>query len=109
MTAIAATGSGGETMAPSVNAAGQENSGVSAWATTATATMVSSTTSVPIPEDGPELGLKIADRAGERGPIEQRGNEEEEQGVGLELHPGQSRHEHQRKPGEDQEHRVWHA
>ena len=47
MTAIAATGSGGETMAPSVNAAGQENSGVSACATTATATMVTSTTSVP--------------------------------------------------------------
>ncbi len=47
MTAIAATGSGGETMAPSVNAAAQVNSGVSACATTATAAMVRSTSSVP--------------------------------------------------------------
>ena len=63
----------------------------------------------PESEDGPEVRPEIAERAGERGPVEQRGDEDEEQGVGLELHPGQPRDEHQRQAGEDQEHGVRHA
>ena len=47
ITATAATGSGGDTMAPSTKAAGQVISGRSAWATPATTAMVSSTTRVP--------------------------------------------------------------
>ena len=47
MTATAATGSGGDTMAPSTMAAGQVISGRSVWATAATAAMLSSTTTVP--------------------------------------------------------------
>ena len=62
-----------------------------------------------IADDGPELRPEIADRAGERRPIEERRDEDEEQGVGLELHLREPRHEHQRKAGEDQEHRVRHA
>lgn len=41
--AMAASGSVGETMAPKANAAGQPSSGMTACSTTATATMVSST------------------------------------------------------------------
>ncbi len=46
ITAIAATGSGGATMAPSAKAAGQVNSGANPCATRATAPMVSTTTRV---------------------------------------------------------------
>ena len=108
MTAIAATWVGRGDDGAQRDAAGQENAGVSAWATTVTATMVSSTTSVPYRRNGPELGPESRSEPAERGPLEQRGNEEEEQGVGLELHPGQPRHEHQGKSGEDQEHGVRH-
>ena len=58
MTATAATGSGGETMAPSTKAAGQVISGSSAWATPATAAMVSSTTTVPYRAMGPSCARK---------------------------------------------------
>jgi len=42
-TLVAATASGGATIAPSANAAGQPRPGMSAWATTATTTVVNST------------------------------------------------------------------
>ena len=41
--AVAATASGGETMAPNAKAAAHPMSGTKAWTTTATATMVAST------------------------------------------------------------------
>ena len=41
--AVAASGSVGDTIAPSANAAGQLMSSISAWATAATATMVTRT------------------------------------------------------------------
>ncbi len=41
--AVAAVGSVGETIAPSTKAVGQVSSGMTAWATTATATVVAST------------------------------------------------------------------
>ena len=41
--AVAATASGGETMAPSVNATAQSRPGMAAWTTTVTTTVVATT------------------------------------------------------------------
>lgn len=53
--AVAATGSVGETIAPSTNAAAHEIPGTIAWATTATAPIVASTR----PIDSSEIALKL--------------------------------------------------
>ncbi len=53
--AVTATGSVGETIAPSTNAAGQDMSGTTAWRQTATATQVSSTSPTDRSEIDPTL------------------------------------------------------
>ena len=53
--AVAATGSVGETIAPSTNAAAHDMPGTTAWTTTATATQVTSTRPTESAEIGPTL------------------------------------------------------
>ena len=59
MTAVAATGSVGETIAPSANAAAHGSPATTAWATTATETVVTSTS----PTASVEIGRKSARRS----------------------------------------------
>ena len=49
---------------------------------------------------------EVAERGGEGTPVQERRDEEEEEGFGVELHPGEPGHEHQRQPGEDEKHRM---
>ena len=60
------------------------------------------------PGDGPEMQPEVAERGGEGAPVQERRDEEEEEGFGVELHPGEPGHEHQRQPGEDEKHRMRH-
>ena len=57
--AVTATGSVGETIAPSTNAAGHDIPGTTAWTHTATATHVSSTS----PTDSSEIGATLRRRS----------------------------------------------
>ncbi len=57
-TAVAATASGGATMAPRAIAAGHGMAGISAWATIATAAVVSPTAKTTRPVTGAQLSLR---------------------------------------------------
>ena len=108
-TVVAASASVGPTIAPSVKAAAQPRPGTSAWATTATRTIVKSTRPIERRDERGEVRAQVADRRLDRGAEEQRRQEDEQDQVGLELDARQARDERQPEAAEHEQRRVGHA
>ncbi len=85
--AVAATGSVGETIAPSANATAQGRP-ISSWPTTATAQVVSSTSPIEVSDSAAGVGAQRPQVGEERRHVEQRRQEDHQHQVGVELDVG---------------------
>ena len=103
---MAATASGGETMAPSVKATAQPRPGTAAWTTAATTTVVARTRPIGERQDRARLGAEVADRREEGRDVEQRRQEQQEDEIGREADVREAGHEADQQPAEDQHDRV---
>ena len=108
ITAIAATGSGGETMAAEDERGGPRELGGERVRHHRDGHDGEQDHQRAEAGDRPEVQPEVAERGVERAPVEQRGDEEEEERVGVELDPGEPGHEHQPQPREDEQHRMRH-
>ena len=106
MIAVAAIGSVGETTAPRTKAAVHDMSSTRACATTATATIVVSTSPIESETDRTDVRSKLAQRREERRGIEERRQDRDEDERRRELHGRNARNEAERKPAEDEENRI---
>ena len=59
-----------------------------------------------VPGDGPDLRAEVAQRGGERGQVKERGDEQEEQCLRLELDAREAGDSGEGEAAEHQEHRV---
>ena len=105
-TAVAATASGGATMAPSAIAAAHGIAGTSARATTATAAVVRPTAKTTRPVTGAQLSLQVAQR-GVVGRVEQdRRDEQRQRQLGRKRERRRAWNEREQRAAERQEHRI---
>ena len=106
MIAVAATGSVGETTAPRTKAAAHGRPGTIAWATTATMTIVSEDEPDREQPDRAQVGAQVAQRGEERGAVEERRQDADEDEVGRQVDLGQARDEAEREAAEHEQDRV---
>ena len=105
-TAVAATASGGATIAPRVSAAARPMPGIEALATSPTATVVNSDEPHREQQDRARVGTEVTDRR-EVGRREQdRRQEQQEDEVGRELDRGQVRDQTEQDAAEQQQDRL---
>ena len=106
VTAVAATASGGDTIAPSTNATGQLIPGITACATQATAVVVTTTRPTASNVIGRRVGGEVTPRREPRRREQQRRQEQQQHQLGIDLHRRQPRHERQPEAAQDQQDRV---
>ena len=103
---VAASGSVGETTAPSTNAAATSSPSTSACATTATPTVVAATSPIASSEIGAEVRAQVAQRREERRRVEQRRQEGDSTSSGGSVDVREARDEAEREPAEHEQDRV---
>ena len=106
---VAASGSVGETMAPSANAAAHGRPAIAACATTATATVVRSTSAIALSVIGAQVRAQVAQRREVRRVEQQRRQEDEEDELRLELDVGHAGREADEAAADHEQDRVRHV
>ena len=103
---VAASGSVGDTIAPSTNAAPQESPSTSSCATTATPTVVTTTSPIASKPIGLAVRAQIAEGREESGAVEQRWQDAEEDELRRQLELGHARSDPDEQPAENEQDRV---
>ena len=103
-----ASGSVGETIAPSVNAAAHVIPGTSACATSATSTIVTSTSPTELSVTTLQAPADVAEVGEERRAVEQRRQEQDEHHIRIEPHARDARNEPEHRPADHEHDRVGH-
>ena len=106
---VAASGSVGETIAPSANAAAHGRPAIAACATTATATVVRSTSAIALSVIGRRFAAQVAQRGEVRRVEQQRRQEDEEHELRVELDVGHAGREADEAAADHEQDRVGHA
>ena len=104
--ADAATGSVGDTTAPSTNAACHDMPSMTSWATTATPTIVAITSPMASRLMEPQVLAHVVQRGEEGRRVEQRREHDDEHDVGVELHVGNAGDEAEGRAADDEQDRV---
>ena len=104
--AAAATASGGETIAPSTNAAGQVQPLDERVGDDGDHDRRGQHAADGEQGDRLQLGAEVTERRVEGGGVEQRRQEEEEDQLRLEREVGQARHEAERQAADDEQRRI---
>jgi hypothetical protein len=106
MIVAAASGSVGETIAPSTNAASQGRSGISSCAAQATAAHRHQHEPDGGQRERAQAGAQVVDVGVDRRGVEERRQEDDEHHLGIELHLRQARDEPDQRAADDEHDRI---